>query len=491
LKHGGSEIAKKQEIGRGLRLPVDTNGVRCTDSAVNELTVIANDNFAHFADNLQKDFNDSMNFKKDEVTPEILSVTLKNAGIPSDKINPQLIEKLKEELFVAGIIDGKDMLTKEARAIEERADFQDPILCEYTAQIIKAFKDCMHEKGSARIEIRNGDNEQIENCVHTYVSEDDFFKFFKSLSEKLSKRTIYRLDLNKERFISESIEEVNELLFYRTVKSVYEITTAGVQAEDSGRIGIGEAKTRTVDNNTTESIVQKSDFEIANAIMYHTNLPRFAIFRIMAGIEKKILLSNQDVLDLVIKRLRLRLNDAKAAAINSYEIIAGYEFDDKVIFEADVIEETMFETEEKVYKKKVYKSKESERKAVNKYYRLDSDGEYDFAENLDDDPNVLLYTKMKKGGFVIDTPYGDYSPDWAIVYKGTDGSVKLYFIIETKYGKEWRDLSDVEQCKIKCGRLHFKAIDEASSDVVRFNWVSSYQTFKEMAEGMQKSHDKQ
>ena len=100
LKHGGSEIAKKQEIGRGLRLPVDTSGVRCTDPNINELTVIANDNFAHFADSLQKDFNDSMNFRKDEVTPDILAVTLKNAGVPVDKIQPQLIEKLREELFI-------------------------------------------------------------------------------------------------------------------------------------------------------------------------------------------------------------------------------------------------------------------------------------------------------------------------------------------------------------------------------------------------------
>jgi type III restriction enzyme len=84
---------------------------------------------------------------------------------------------------------------------------------------------------------------------------------------------------------------------------------------------------------------------------------------------------------------------------------------DKVIFETDVIAEDMLNKE-----KKVYQSKTAKRRAVNKYYRTDSKGEYDFADNLDDDPNVLLFTKLKKGGFVIDTPYGNYSPDWAIVY---------------------------------------------------------------------------
>jgi len=473
--------AKKQEIGRGLRLPVDMSGVRCTDSSVNELTVIANDSFAHFADNLQKDFNNSMSFKKDEVTPDILAVTLNKAGVPIEKIQPRFIEKLKEELFIAGIIDGKNMLTKEAGKLYETIDFQDLTLREHAAAITTKFKESMAEKGSSRIDIRNGDNDPIENGAHTYVSEESFFKIYRSLSEKLSKRTIYRIDLDKEEFIVGCIREINEKLCGRTVRNVYEITTADVQAEDSGRIGIGEARTRTVDSSAEEHIIQKSDFELANTIMYHTSLPRFAIFRILAGIEKKILLSNQDILGSVIKQIKSRLDSEKAKRISSYEIIADYEFDDKVIFEPDMIEGDVIDADMLMRAKKIYQTKESERKALNKFYRTDSRGEYDFAENLDDDPNVLLYTKLKKGGFVIDTPHGNYSPDWAIVYRGADGNIRLYFIIETKCGKEWNDLTDVEQFKIKCGTRHFKAIDESSNDTVRFAWASNYNDFERNA----------
>jgi type III restriction enzyme len=92
-----------------------------------------------------------------------------------------------------------------------------------------------------------------------------------------------------------------------------------------------------------------------------------------------------------------------------------------------------------------------------------------------------LFTKIKKGGFVIDTPYGNYSPDWAIVYRNTDGSVRLYFIIETKIDKEWKDLSDVEQHKIKWGTLHFNAVNALSDDSVSFEWANSYQNFKDKA----------
>lgn len=474
LKNGGSEIAKKQEIGRGLRLPVDTSGVRCTDTAINELTVIANDNFAHFAASLQDDFNKSMAFKKDEVTPDILAVTLKKAGVPVDKIQPLLIEKLREELFYAGVINAQNMLTKDANKIVDDIAFSDATLSEHSVMIMKAFKESMVEKGTNKIDIRNGDNEPLENGVHSYVSEESFFKIFRSLADKLSKRTIYKLDLDKDKFISECTGEINELLLYRKVKNQYELSGAGVETDDSGRIVIGEAKTRVLNNYAEDDIIQKSDFELANIIMYHTNLPRFAIFRILWGIEKKILLSNQDILDIVVAKIKYKLNEAKAEAINGYEVINGYEFDDKLIFEADSIDEDMLQAE-----KKVYTTRESEHRALNRYYRVDSDGEYDFAESLDDDPNVLLFTKIKKGGFVIDTPYGNYSPDWAVVYKQDDGDIKLYFIVETKFEKEWNDLTDVEKLKIKCGTLHFKAIADTTSDIVKFNWANSYQNFKE------------
>ena len=108
---------------------------------------------------------------------------------------------------------------------------------------------------------------------------------------------------------------------------------------------------------------------------------------------------------------------------------------------------------------------------------MDSKGEKEFAEKLESNENVILFTKLKKGGFVIDTPYGNYSPDWAVVCRkdGLEaGSVGIYFIVETKAGKEAKDLTEVEVNKIKCGELHFKAV----SDLVKFNWVNSYEDFK-------------
>lgn len=48
-----SEIKKRQQIGRGLRLPVMENGERCRVDDINLLTVIAHEEFSKFAEELQ------------------------------------------------------------------------------------------------------------------------------------------------------------------------------------------------------------------------------------------------------------------------------------------------------------------------------------------------------------------------------------------------------------------------------------------------------
>lgn len=58
LREGASEIRKRQEIGRGLRLARIENGARCEDPAVNRLTVVAGESFAEFARKLQTEFEE-------------------------------------------------------------------------------------------------------------------------------------------------------------------------------------------------------------------------------------------------------------------------------------------------------------------------------------------------------------------------------------------------------------------------------------------------
>jgi type III restriction enzyme len=55
LQHGKSTMRKRQQVGRGLRLPVMENGERCHVDEVNVLTVIAKESFVSFAEALQRE----------------------------------------------------------------------------------------------------------------------------------------------------------------------------------------------------------------------------------------------------------------------------------------------------------------------------------------------------------------------------------------------------------------------------------------------------
>lgn len=474
LKAGGSDIAKKQEIGRGLRLPVDNTGNRCIDRRINELTVIANDYYDHFASALQKDFNDNMHFVKDEVTADILIETLKSAGIPEEKISPKLVDTLKEELVSVGVMNTDNVLKGSSQQITKTLDnmvFVDDTLNEHAQLIKQQFKELMIQKGTRKIEITNGDNAPYDNGVRAYVTQGEFEKIYLGLRKNLMQRSIYKFKIDKDAFIDDCISRINHSLLYKKAKNEYKVETGRAKFNTSQMFVMEELPYGDKELEVEISSDQKSDFEIANFIMYHTMLPRLSIFKILQGVTKRELLNNQDILDEVTQLIKGILNDTKASNITSYEVINGYELDERNIFELDTITEADFEQEWRVFKAKSDRSS-----AMNEYYKIDSEGESKFAHKLENNENVLLFTKLKKGGFVIDTPYGNYSPDWAVVCRKEalkDPSIGIYFIVETKAGKTWADLTDVEKNKIHCGELHFKAV----SDDTKFDWVNGYEDF--------------
>ena len=475
LKASGSDIAKKQEIGRGLRLPVDITGNRCIDSNLNELTVIANDYYDHFAEVLQKDFNDSMNFNKNEITADILISTLKNAGVPKALVTAELVDSLKTELIQNGICN-KDNVIKntpeQTTKLLDKLTFSDERLAEHTELIKKEFVKMMTKKGSRKVEITNGDNEPYENKIRTFVTEDEFRNVYANLCAILQKKTIYVTNIDNEEFIHSCCKEVNELLEYQHVTNTYVIEESHGKFDDAAQFKLSHDANKDRTEVKIGDAEKKSDFEIVNYIMSQTMLPRLAIFKILKGIFKRELLNDQDILEKATDKIKEVFKSISAQKITHYEVVDGYETDSGNIFELDTITEQDFEKEWRVFH-----SNPNRKAAINEYYKMDSEGEKEFADKLESNENILMFTKLKKGGFVIDTPYGNYSPDWAIICR-KDGVEKpelgIYFIVETKINKDHDALTQVEVNKIKCGQLHFKAV----SDLVKFNWVKSYEDFK-------------
>ena len=198
-------------------------------------------------------------------------------------------------------------------------------------------------------------------------------------------------------------------------------------------------------------------------------LPRLAIIRIIKGLsaEARNKINNQDYLEEAIKSINKLLKVYKSKEFLTAELIQGVGAHEKDIFEVDKIAN---EAEIKY----LFTPNPAHRRALNLKYKFDSEGEWKFAKALDDDNNVLLYTKLKKGGFVLETPAGNYSPDWAIVYQKDNDNFAMYFIAETKWDKETGGLNEDEVIKIKCATKHFEAINQSVNEVVKYAWVNAY-----------------
>ncbi len=470
LKKSNSDIAKKQEIGRGLRLPVDINGERIQDKEINELTVIANNYYDEFALALQKDFSEKMGFNKDEVTFDIITQTLKRAGIPAQKISKELVEEFRKELFTYSVVDSKNILKNKASNLQY-LEFSNEVLHEHEIKIKEVFIELMKEKGSSKFPVKNGDNEPIVNAACPYLKEEKFKKFLDTLKQYMIKKSIYISDFNQDEFIEKCIAQINEYLKNIEPTNVFEVTQ-GVLKLNAGKITVDKAETPPEQKEVkTCFMAPKTNLEIIDNIMYHTMMPRKAIFRIINGIERRELLNYQDILEDVTIKISKLLVKFKAENIVSYEIIEGYNSDWEGIIEADVIDDDSFEKDENIFKSDL-----SKQKALNKFYKTDSKGELKFAHSLEDDESTILFTKLKKGGFVIDTPYGNYSPDWVVIVeeKATKDH-RMYFVIESKFDKEDENLTEIEKNKIeKCGKLHFKAVSKS----VKFDWINSYNDYK-------------
>ena len=74
--------------------------------------------------------------------------------------------------------------------------FAEDTLCEHMEKIKKQFKELMVQRGTKKIEIRNGDNEPWENKVRSFVTQGVFKKIYFALRENLMKRTIYKFRID-------------------------------------------------------------------------------------------------------------------------------------------------------------------------------------------------------------------------------------------------------------------------------------------------------
>ena len=252
IKETGSDIAKKQEVGRGLRLPVDVSGARCYDSAINELTIVANDYYDHFADSLQNDYNQSSGFNKEEVTADIIKRTIIEAGVPEDKVE-DAYDAFKRELVASKYVkvDKSGKIIMQTSEVDfTNIEFNDPVLIEHAEMIKETFVKAMKEKGSKKIEIANGDEPPFENKTQKYVTEAEFYNMYQKLLSILQKRSVYRYKLDKDEFIHRATAGIENQLLRKNDFIQFEITKAEVDFNDSRKMKMANAQKQVEDSDT-------------------------------------------------------------------------------------------------------------------------------------------------------------------------------------------------------------------------------------------------
>ncbi len=121
LNESRTEMRKRQEIGRGLRLPVDASGERSFDPNVNKLTVVANESYADFASALQTEIEEETGVEfKDRIVNkrERRRANLKK-GWRLDEDFKGLWERIKHKTRYSVDYDTRELISRASKAVGE------------------------------------------------------------------------------------------------------------------------------------------------------------------------------------------------------------------------------------------------------------------------------------------------------------------------------------------------------------------------------------
>ncbi len=128
LNETKSEIKKRQEIGRGLRLSVNKKGKRIFDQNINRLTVIANESYDDFAKALQKEIEEDcgVNFTGRIKNKNQREKLLYRKGFEADPKFLQIWEKIKFHSKYSVAYETDELIKKAAKAMKEMPDTKKP-----------------------------------------------------------------------------------------------------------------------------------------------------------------------------------------------------------------------------------------------------------------------------------------------------------------------------------------------------------------------------
>ncbi len=457
LRHSNSTTTKRQEVGRGLRIAVDRNGIRQDKELlgdnvhdINVLTVIANESYADFTSALQKETREALRERATKASSNYFEgKTIKVNGQPhvvSDAEASRIMVYLEDNNYVDdnGNITPKYHADLAAEALVPYGEKLAPMAEGITMLINSIFDpsllDGMTENG--------GKTKLPEPKLNANFYREEFQALWKEINHQY----VYTVSYNSDELIKNAILHLNsDELQVRTLRY---IKIEGKQHEDEvTEFGDTKSSSQELTDVSTSSV----KYDLIGQIAKGANITRRTAAKILQGLRpaKLTLFSNNP--EEFIRKVVQIIREQKATMIVDH---IHYHLTDGT-YDSDI-----FTAASKAEFDKAYQAT----KHVTDYVVSDSIGERNFAHDLDQATEVVVYAKLPRS-FNIPTPVGNYAPDWAIAMQ--KGNVKhIFFIAETKGSLSSMQLNAIENAKIDCCTQLFK---EMSTDNIKYHKVICYQ----------------
>lgn len=464
LKQSGSEVRKRQEVGRGLRLCVNQDGERQDISVlgeevqdINMLTVIASESYESFAKGLQAEMAESVADRLPKVDVDLfVGKVIKDCDGKDQVIDKELAGKINFALIDNHYVDNEGVLTD--KYYEDKANNKIKV-----AEEVESCKDAIIEiiDSTYDTNVIKPENARSNNIELVVDEEKLYSKEFQALWNRINKKSYYTVDFDTRELVEKAVEALNTKLH---VPKIFFNVESGRMEEIKSKEALqnGEAfvkETGNIYSNKRHMVRSQVPYDLVGEVVKETGLTRRAAVSILTGIRKDVFNQFKDNPEEFILRACRLINEEKATAIVQH---ISYNLLDECYSTTVFTEPTI--------KGRLDVNARKSRKHLYNHVVYDSANEKRFSEDLDVSDEVAVYVKLPSG-FYISTPVGKYNPDWAIAFR--EGSVKhIYFVAETKGSMCSMDLREIETSKIQCAKEHFKTI---SGENVKYHVVDSYE----------------
>jgi type III restriction enzyme len=420
LRSSGSDISKLQEVGRGLRLPVNEYGNRVKDEQF-YLNYFVDFTESDFVDKLVNEINEKSGAISIEEIPEKLS---------DDIIKKicELYETTEDDLFE--ILDDNNVVTRSNKFKEGGFDF-----------IKNNYPKIFEGVGSNKVRKSTDKKKQVSIRTEKYSE-------LKELWEKLNEKVILEYKFEKEdKFKSLFVNFLNEQNSNFTIEGIKE-RTAQIEITDN-IAGVKEEQEIYGNEITPISTMKYSSFlkELAKSLNIN-----------IKTLNRSFIESNIDI-NKFLNIATVRIIKQKFENYLMFNAIDKFGIEYQKV--SNEIHPTKFTDEKGNVLKEISASDVgvmySENKVADSYLldELFYDSELEKINIEQNLKEVVVFSKIPKNSIKIPVAGGkSYSPDFAYVLNYEDKSKKLYFVVETKNTTE-ESLRNEEKQKIRHAEKFF------------------------------------